>query len=484
MRPLARTRLFKALAATGLAALIAACGGGGGIGGTGTGGNDTGGGGGGGIGGTGMAYGTITGFGSVWVNGVEFSTSGTDIRIDDSGNHTQGELRIGMVVRVDGSIANKTATTISVDDAVKGTVESVIDADRLVVMGQTVQMDAGTTREGAPFARGDSVEVHGLVVGDGSIAAGYVQKKTPATLGTLTVKGLVKNHNTAASTFQVGTLTVSYAGAITGDMPAGSWNGVQVDVKGSACAASPVCGTLTATKLEPAGANVASASQAEVEGFVDAFTNGVDASGGFTINNQKVALTGSTKVEGGLLSEITLGTKLEAEGSISGGVLTATKISLRDNARLEGDIASVDSASSSITLAGLPGVTIKVNGLTQFKTGNFASLSPNNHLRIRGRLAGSNTSLVATELEVRSTSTDKTFIVQSTVTAVAAPNLTLMGQTINTSGISENSFNGLGGTAIGRAAFFSAVKVGTLVKANADWQNGVLTWKEVELESD
>ena len=101
-----------------------------------------GGGGGGGIGGTGMqaSFGTITALGSVTVNGVKFDTDSADIVIDDAGGRFS-DLRVGMVVRVDGSVSGATANTITVDDAVKGFVEQVIDANRMVVMGQTVQID-------------------------------------------------------------------------------------------------------------------------------------------------------------------------------------------------------------------------------------------------------------------------------------------------------------------------------------------------------
>src|SRR5262245_66428647 len=93
---------LKAMVGMVVAALIGACGGGGG----------------GGIGGTGasspdVSVGTITAFGSVWVNGVEFSSNGTVIKRDDN-SVTQGELRVGMVARVDGSISAKTASTIVV----------------------------------------------------------------------------------------------------------------------------------------------------------------------------------------------------------------------------------------------------------------------------------------------------------------------------------------------------------------------------------
>ena len=137
------------------------------------------------------------------MNGVEYSTSGTTIRIDDNPGQ-ESDLRVGMVVRVDGSVSGATATTITVDDAVKGFVEQVFDANRLVVMGQTVQVDS-TTRfdNNVRPVQGDRVEVHGLISGDGIISAGYVERKTTAPTPPFAVKGTVKNHNTASQTFQL-----------------------------------------------------------------------------------------------------------------------------------------------------------------------------------------------------------------------------------------------------------------------------------------
>jgi hypothetical protein len=166
------TRMNRAFLTGALAATmaLAACGGGGG------GGIDGTGGGGGGSNGTDMAYGTITGFGSVWVNGVEYSTDGSTIKLDDN-NVGQDDLRVGMVVRIDGSIANRTAATVTVDDAVKGRVESVLNANQIVVMGQTVLLDNQTQRaNGVVPAVDDYVEVHGLASGDGQITAGYIER--------------------------------------------------------------------------------------------------------------------------------------------------------------------------------------------------------------------------------------------------------------------------------------------------------------------
>lgn len=458
--------LLRWLAAgTGLA--IAACGGGGSSG---------------GIGGTGnepsVAYGTVTNFGSVWVNGVEYDTSNTIFKTDDNpnGGGNQGQLRVGMVVRVDGSIAGKTAATITEDQSVKGLVEQVIDANRLVVMGQLIQTDATTRFEnGVVPAAGDRVEVHGQIAGDGVISAGFVEKKTTAPTPPFAVKGIVKNQNSAAQTFQVGTLTVQYAGATVGDMPvSGAWNGLQVNVKGNACTGAPVCGTLVATQLERAGAVVEATPRAEIEGVVVAL-----AAGGFTIGNQIVVTNGGTRYEGGVASDLLLGTAVEVEGPISGGVLTATKVSFRDAVRVEGDIAAVSGAG--LTITGLPGVTVSLTSFTELKDVN-GPLAVGNHLRIRGKLGGGNT-LIASRLELRSATSAPDVELQAPAQVIAPEtSVQLLGIVVPT-GSNISVYRDLTGTAIPRSQFFAAAKVGSLIKAKGTLAGGSVTWTELELEN-
>jgi len=78
---------------------------------------------GGGIGGTGLtSSGTIDGFGSVFVNGVEFDTTGAEILVDDQ-RVGEEALGIGMVVLVVGEVnadgATGTASRIVFDEAVR-----------------------------------------------------------------------------------------------------------------------------------------------------------------------------------------------------------------------------------------------------------------------------------------------------------------------------------------------------------------------------
>lgn len=470
-----KTRTQKRWSLAFAAALaLAACGGGdnGGIDGTGGGGN-------GGIDGTGVSYGTITGFGSVWVNGVEFETTGTTIKLDDN-PVGQDDLRIGMVVRVDGSIDDRTALSITVDDAIKGRVEQVVDASRIVVMGQTVQIDNQTRFDnGVVPVEGDHVEVHGLPVADGVVAAGYIEKKaTPAT-PLYAVKGFVKSHDPAARTFVVGTLNVNYAGATVEDMGAGSWNGRVVEVKGSTCAGNPVCGTLTASKVEPTGASVTTAPKAELEGFVTAV-----GAGGFTLGATPVVTTASTVFEGGVAAEIVVGTKLEVEGRIDNGVLTATKVEFRDNVRLEGNVASFDTVTNTLTLAGLPNVPVQVTSLTQFGgVGSLAGVTLGNHLRIKAR-PGAGAAVLAIEFELESSASDPRVILQGPVSAIGGTTtLTIQGTVVDTSTVADSEFKGLEDTVLGRAAFFAGLQTGTLVKVRGELGAGdIVVWNQAELE--
>jgi Domain of unknown function (DUF5666) len=461
-------RPWAAAGAMLLAATIGACGGGGG--------SDSPGGidgtGGGGIDGTGMAFGTITGFGSVIVNGIEFATTGTTIKLDDK-LVSQNDLRLGMVVRVDGSIDNRQAATITVDDAVKGRVESVIDANRIVVMGQTVLIDNLTQIGNGNAARGDYVEVHGLPSADGVVTAGFIERKTTLPTPPFAVKGFVKSHDTAARSFVVGTLTVNYGGALSSDMPAGSWNGLLVDAKGSACAGEPVCGTLAATKVEPGGAAVGNIAKAEVEGFVVSVNGNA-----FTIGAQRIVVGAGTQFEGGVLGDVVAGAKLEAEGPIANGVLNAVKVSFKDSLRLEADVAAV--SGNTLTLAGLPGITVQTNSLTQFKdVASIAGLAAPNHLRIKAR-QGAGGSILALEVERRSTASDTRTILQGPVGTATGTRLTVLGVAIDTSTISQ--FSNLADAAIDRAAFLDAATPGRLVKARGERAGSGVAWSEIELE--
>ena len=449
----------------------------------------------GGIEGTGISSGSITGFGSIFVNGVEFDTNAASITL--GGNTvSEGDLRLGMVVEVQGTIsgASGTAITVVAEDVVKGPVNSVaVDGLSLVALGQTILVDNTTViddniagQDIRNLTPGDLIEVHGLVKDNGVIGATRIELKGP--LVEFRVKGFVENTNTVAKTFTIGALTVDYSAADTGDLAGGNpVDGQLVEVKGQNTLGSG--GKLLATKVEPEGLAVAAADRAEVEGFVTNTT--ATPTFGFVVGNQPVLTTGSTIFAGGLQIEIVVGLKVEVEGTLAGGILTATKVLFRDNVKLKSDVDVVtvdptDPRAGTVTLMGLPGITVITNRLTEFKNANdLNDFSIGNlHVRIRGRVASGNT-VIASELELRAgTDVD----LQGPVGAFTPPpsdSVTILGVAVDTTGIANNNFEGLDDMPIGRTAFFAAVAAASparLVKAQGNLVDNTVMWDEIELE--
>lgn len=441
--------------------------------------------------GSSAASGAITGFGSVYVNGKKFETTSASFIVDGQSG-SQNDLKLGMTVSVIGSVTGdqRSAASVRQRDAVEGVVQSVAaDGLSLVVMGQTVLVDnTALIDNNIPgqsvrnlVAGTDFVEVNGHIRPNGVIQATFIEKK-PAGTVTPEVRGFVQNHNSGAQTFQIGNLTVNYGAALINDMPspAGSgWNGLLVEAKGTGVGSfNAATTTLTASKVEPESQGVPQADEFEVEGFVTR----VLGPGDFFIGPTQVQTTTNTEFRGGRIDEIIVGAKLSAEGRLANGILTAKHVKFHEGVRLEGNIASINSGAGILTLAGLPGITVTVNSQTEVKTDNGASLNDllvGEHVRVRGRLNGT-TGMVATRVEQRSADDDVDL--QGPVQVVSNPNLTILGVSVNTSGISGDEFKGLNDQPIGRAAFFNAVKVNTLVKMKGRIAGGVVAWREAELE--
>jgi hypothetical protein len=142
--------------------------------------------------------GTITGFGSVYVNGVEYDTNGASYEVDDAMASDDSALSVGMVVKVQGSVnadgRTGSASSVSYDDDIEGLVEDLAEDmdDRSIktftVMRTVVRVDENRTNfdaeDDAAFSfetimNGDNVEVSGEYDGDILIAS-YVEEQDSA----------------------------------------------------------------------------------------------------------------------------------------------------------------------------------------------------------------------------------------------------------------------------------------------------------------
>lgn len=451
---------------------------------------------GGGIGGTGISQGSITAFGSVWVNGVEFDTTNAAISRDGI-PVTQDNLAVGMVVTVDGSINSDRvggiATSVSYAKQMQGPIEQKPNNNSLIVLGQTVIVDdltkivlangtAGTINDLNP---GDTIEVSGFLSASG-IRASYLEIKAAGDQVELTgVVSAVNGSIVTIGTQQIDVSAVPSYSAAVGDF---------VEVKAPATMSGTVLQAIS-VKKKSRGLGTGSSDQAEFEGFVTSISSPSD----FTVDGQEVRTNSQTAFRGGAITDISVGIRLEIYGALSNGILTAAKIEFEDKITLEGNITSYDQSTNTITLDTYPGVPITINEV--LTEGATTTLLTGDYVRIRGRQpesdCTSSSCVLATELEDVTSSggsgsggggSGDTTPIESyvTVQVVDSTNQTIttvLGQVVDLTSI--QSFDGTDANdnpITDMTGFLAAVKAGDLVDLKGTSFNGTVTWTAIELE--
>ena len=439
---------------------------------------------------TNVSQGQIEGFGSVFVNGVEWETDSVEIEIEGSPGFSESDLKIGILVKVEGNLdvsgTTGSAATISFDDNLEGPISSITPSSTgsvktVLVMGQTVIVEDGVTffddtppYSFAAMAVGDVIEVSGSTNFNGSTQATFIEKKADdlaAFLATddLEIQGVVAG--LANNTFQINALTIDFSTATVRDGTLA--NGVLVEVKGNALAGN----TLTATDVEikPAGLGVDDIDEAEVEGFV---TNLSTSAQTFEVNGQLVNYATAAFI-GGPETDLLNGTKVETEGPIVSGVLQAEKVKFKDNIEFEANAATVNAGIGTLTLEDLAGITVVVDdALTEFEPAGstLSNIVIGDEVKIRAR-EGSGGAIVAIELEILDQPSDRAIIQGPVDSFVPLGDVMILGVAVDTTTIDDDDFKD-DDTVIGRAAFFNRLTVGALVKARFRSD----AWDQIELE--
>lgn len=328
---------------------------------------------GGGIGGTGVSQGSVTGFGSIFVNGLEIETTGAKIEVDDNPNASQGDLHVGMVVLVEwekDASGKYAAKRVKYAKDVQGPVASIDTAgNTLVVVGQTVRVDGLTVFSGTsgiagtnPLKPSDIVEVSGLRDTKGVIHATRVKVKTGSSEPS-EIKGRVSAYTPGSGFFGIGAVRVNHGDVV---LPQNLVVNSCVEVKGEFAN-----GVITATSIElddscGLGGSVADGKEVEVEGFVSDL--GVSGAGTFKVNGQPVRYDIATGYENGNVSTLQNDVRVEVEGTITGGMLVAKKISFK----LGGD----DSAGGGGGTGGSGGIVVaETEGLVTAKTSDSVTVN-------------------------------------------------------------------------------------------------------------
>ena len=340
---------------------------------------------GGGISGTGViSSGTITAFGSVEVNGTRFDTGNAEIIINGEligvgDNFVPDNLELGMVVTVEGRIIeNKefVADRVIYNPNIVGPVESisVIDATtkEIVVLGQTVIVNIITMFEATDFngiAEDAVVSVSGYLDDNGVIRATFLEMIDDGTL-IFEVTGFVESLDPNLNTLMINDLSIDYA-AISGNLPEGiPADGQFVEVEGELAAG----GELVANSIE-LGDELGGEEGDEVEitGFVTEVISANDIIR-FKIGNQEVHVDSDPETVlyvDGDPSDIAPGQKLEAEGSLEGGILIAVEIEFwePDQIEVEGVVDDVVFINGfpEFTFEGREDQVVQTDGDTEFE---------------------------------------------------------------------------------------------------------------------
>jgi hypothetical protein len=286
---------------------------------------------GGGITGSGIVIGPITGFGSIFVQGIEFDVSDAAVTIEGApGGET--DLRLGMLVEVRGSIAGNSgvASSVAFENQIRGTVEQVdAGTGTIVVLGQIVLAGPTTVFENTTLetlAPGDFAEVSGFSDGDGNVRATRIEKSDAA--DDVEISGFIGELDTGAQTFRIGGQLVDYSGAeIEGAPNGGLADGLFVEVT----TAQPLSGgVLLADRVEvqDEGFDGEEGDDVEIEGVVSR----VISSSEFVLNaTRRVRITAQTQIAGGDAGDIVVNRELHAKGMLDAqSVLVATEIELED----------------------------------------------------------------------------------------------------------------------------------------------------------
>ncbi len=411
-----RATALAAAVAVSSAALVAACGGGGGAADAGSAGASA--------GTAAYTMGRIDGFGSIVVGGIRYDDSSATVADDNGTSRSNSELKLGMVVQLEATAVNAaassaTATRVRFGNEVVGPVTAVGSGGAtLTVLGQTVVINASTVIDNrfagglAGITAGAVVEVHGVLdTAAGNIVATRIEPATAAAAYGL--RGTVASLDTAAKTFRLGGQLISYAGVTA--VPSTLANGVVVRVQ---LQTAQVAGAWVATRLglgqRLPDSNMPANVQAHVEGAITVFTSVAN----FEIGGIKVNAANAVISDGG--TTIALGSRVEVEGTMTNGVLVATKVKAEPAEvrvggnggggntggtggttstrplELHGAISAVNSTAKTFELRG---VTVSYAGTVTYKDGTVANLVNNAKVDVNGVLSADRTRLEASRIE-------------------------------------------------------------------------------------
>jgi hypothetical protein len=318
-----------------------------------------------------ISGGVVGGFGSIYVNGVKYSTDTAEFVNDKQQPLVDGEqqLEVGDYVWVQGTLdadgTTGVATRVIYDVDLKGTVSAIDPASRtFTVLGRSVSINPDTVfdddfdvAELSGLSLGAIVEISGFDQSDGSLLATRIDLETSTLQTPFKVEGLITAVDVGSQSLNIAAQAVDFSSALINFSPTvNQW----VEVYGALNAEN----IFVATKVEPedhqgdyglsadvSTSDVAADALISIEGMVTTLSTAT----GFSVNGYSVLTNDSTLYVSGDLSDINVGARLLVQGlrSADSEALVAERIYLRVDANLqvEGQVTAIDLNAGTIVVA-------------------------------------------------------------------------------------------------------------------------------------
>ena len=357
-----------------------------------------------------VTEGTITGFGSIIVNGIRFDESAAQVIDDDDRAHDRNELKLGMnVVVVSSPIDRRSmsakASRVRFGAAIVGPVSAISAGttpktltvlDQIVEIGATTVFDKSLANGFDSIQVGDVLEIHALLdTANGHYLAKRIEPEPGATVFKL--RGVVANLDAAAKTFMIGGALIDFSGVAAADLPRNFANGMRVRVRLQT--ARNAAGAWVAISIRGEQREMEDENEAEVRGIITEFTSPAS----FSVNGLKVDASNAVFRDG--TAGIRLGANVEVEGAIVNGVLVAAKVELEDEnedrnrIELHGAISALDTQAKTFVVRG---VTVHYSATTVFEDGVEAGLANGRQVEVKGPLGADGTTVEASRIEFES----------------------------------------------------------------------------------
>ncbi len=284
---------------------------------------------------TATAVGSVTGFGSVIVDGIKYDDSQAKVTMDEKGLEvasTTAHLKIGMQVEVKGD--GTSASSITIASQFRGPVTAVT-ANSITLLGQTVTVETSGAEavalEGfsafSDVKVGDWIEVYAVEATAGIWKATRIERESQLGSSSTRMGGKISSIDATAKTFKIGAITVNYADASITPAIAVLVNDQRVRIYSDTPA---VDGVIKATKIKIRDFSLSGARDGNIGGLIADFTS----TASFTVNGFKIDASNAV-YKNGTAADLLNGAAIRVKGIATNGVLIAKEIEFKKKPNAE-----------------------------------------------------------------------------------------------------------------------------------------------------